>query len=333
LSELRQDRTTGTWVIIAPGRSRRPQPDVARVERGLVVPASNPSCPFCPGNEALLPPIIAETPGDKPPGWQIRVVPNKFPALQPDNIAPVSDGVHAVSAGKGAHEVIIETARHDLTLATLDDAALAAVVLAYRDRFTALAERPGIETVVLYRNQGMASGASIGHPHAQLIALAHETPKLAAMSAWGRRYHGDHGQCVTCDEIAFEIEHGDRVVDLTEYFVALVPFAAAEPGEIWLVPRHHQACFGETCERALADFGRLLRGVLRRLATAYNDPPYNFAIESGGQALRGAPHLHWRLRIAPHLVTWGGFELGAGMPINPSRPEDDAALLRTAHWD
>ncbi len=267
---------------------------------------------------------------DAPPGWQVRVVPNKFPALRPDCIVSAPDGAHAVFAGQGAHEVVIENSRHDWTLATFDDAALMATVAMYRARFVALAKRPGIESVVLYRNQGEASGASIRHPHAQLIALAQVTPKLSAMSLWGQRYHSEHGRCATCDELAFEMAHGERTIEVTEHFVALAPFAAERPGEVWMVPRQHQASFGEIGDRALDDFGRLLRHVLRRLADVYNDPPYNFAVESGGLSHREAPHLHWRLRVAPVLVNWGGFELGAGMAINPSRPEDDAALLRAA---
>ncbi len=283
-----------------------------------------------------MPGILAEVPDHAPPGWQLRIVPNKFPAVRPS--LPLSlqmKGPHMTVAGHGHHEVIIESPRHDANPALLSDDHIRALASLYQRRFSELSAQPGIETVVLFRNHGAAAGASLPHPHSQIIALAMTPPRLRALADWMHQSWQDTGRCVTCDEL--EVERADcrRVVESTQDFLAVVPFAASVPFEIWIVPRRHQASFTDMSEAECADFGQILRNALRRLRSACGDPPYNFAVESFGFLGRDAPapHAHWRLRIAPDLVTWGGFELASGVPINPSQPEADADLLRKAAPD
>ncbi len=328
MSEFRQDRTRGAWVIIAPERGRRPHEWHSGDAAASPVPPFDPACPFCPGNERQLPGIIGETPADTPPGWRVRVVPNKYPALRPE--APPAPSAGRAAPGFGHHEVIIETGRHDAALATLADADLDAVVRAYRHRYTALMTQPGVKAVLVFRNHGGRAGASLLHPHSQVMAIGMTPPRLAEAAAWARAQFASEGRCVTCDEIARELADGKRIVEATDHFVALVPYAAANPFEQVILPRRHHAAFAETDDAALAELGRLLRRSLHRLRTALDDPPYNFVIESVEADPADAPFLHWGLRIVPILVRPGGFELGSGLPINPSLPEDDAAALRAA---
>jgi UDPglucose--hexose-1-phosphate uridylyltransferase len=328
MSELRQDRTTGSWVIVAPQRGRRPQMR-ERGERAQRRARFDPTCPFCPGHEAQLPGVVAETSAQDAPGWRLRVVPNKFPAvqLQPP---PLSGGDHQARPGHGVHEVIIESPWHDAEPATMSASELTAVVSVYRERSRILLEQDDTEATILFRNYGQRAGASLAHPHAQIIALDFVPPKLAAMENWAKRYYSQHGACALCEELAIERKNGTRIVDENERFVAMVPFAAEYPCELWVVPKQHQASFTALADDAFGDFAGLLGRALRRLRAALDDPPYNFVVDSAPKGEDAAPHLHWRLRLVPDIVTWGGFELGAGLPINPSRPEDDAALLRGA---
>jgi len=233
-------------------------------------------------------------------------------------------------AGYGFHEVVIESPRHDADLATMGADALRVVVTGYRDRLRTLFDRPGIETAVLFRNQGPTAGASLVHPHAQIIALGMQPPRLAEIGAWGRRHHEMHGRCATCDELKLELEEGTRVVEGNVHFLSLVPFAAEHPFEVWIVPQRHQASFTALADDESDAFGELLGRVLQRIKSVLDDPPYNFVVESAAKADFGAPHFHWRLRVVPDIATWGGFELGTGLPINPSSPEDDARALRGA---
>lgn len=333
MSELRQDPTTGAYVIVAPERSRRPA-GAAGHSGSTPAPAFDPNCPFCPGNEAQLPGILAETPAEVPPGWLVRVVPNKYPAVtpQPEPVAS-TDGAHSARPGYGFHEVIIEGPRHDADLAIMSPAELEAVVGSYHQRFCEMWRRDGVAAVILFRNHGSRSGASLVHPHAQVIALDFEPPRMRRMAEWGAHQMRETGRCPTCAELEGELASHVRIVDQSDAFVALAPYAAECPYELWLVPKRHHASFADTNLPELADMTTLLGRTLRRLKAAHDDPPYSFAIESAGPGTDGADHLHWRLRIVPDLVNWGGFERGAGMPINPSSPEADAAQLRASLID
>jgi UDPglucose--hexose-1-phosphate uridylyltransferase len=331
MSELRQDRTTGAWVIVAPERGRRPRQRSAAAPAPDRAPEPEPPCPFCPGNEHLLPGIVEEVSAADPPGWCVRVVPNKYPALRPELAPqPLHAPFHTALEGYGVHEVVIESPRHRADLDSLSDPEISAVVGAYHRRSLMLMRKPGIEAVLLFRNNGRSAGASLRHPHAQLVALPLVPPRLRAMTDWARQRHRESGRCVTCEELDIERADGRRLVEESAHFLLLVPFAATVPFEMWLAPKRHQAGFAEAEAEELADLGVLLRRALARLKAALGDPPYNFVIESPGKGEEGAADQHWRLRIAPDTVIPGGFELGAGIPINPSKPEDDAAALRAA---
>lgn len=328
MSELRQDRASGTWALIAPRRGQRPQAAAPARPSGPL-PSFDPKCPFCPGHEGLLPGILAETRASGEPGWTLRVVPNKYPALQAQAETPhVAE--HVAHAGYGFHEVIIESPRHDAELDTFSADERRAVMRAYRDRSRALFAAPRIETVTLFRNHGPSAGASLLHPHAQAIALAMVPPRLAALNEWSKRHHAEHGACATCTELQIETRRRNRVIEETGQFVALVPFAAEHPYETWIVPLEHQASFIDLDDDALAEFGALLARCVRRLKKVIDNPPYNFVVDSAPKHEFRAAHFHWRLRLVPDVAIWGGFELGGGVPINPSSPEEDAAALRTA---
>lgn len=330
MSEFRQDRTSGNWVIIAPERGHRPHswrhPGVA----AEFAASFDPSCPFCPGKERLLPAIIEETPSDEPPRWCIRVVPNKYPAVHAENgRTPSTGSAGPLLAGYGYHEVIIETPRHDADLPMLSDSHVNAVVRTYRHRYLELSARPGIEGVLVFRNHGRRAGASLAHPHSQVIATGITPPRSAALAAWARSLYARHGRCVLCHEVELEAADGRRIVEVTERFLVLVPFAATSPFEQWIVPKRHRASFGQSNDLELEEFSQVLQRALYRLKITLADPAYRFVIESGMAADTDALCSHWRMRIVPDLVHVGGFELGTDLPVNPSLPETDAERLRT----
>jgi UDPglucose--hexose-1-phosphate uridylyltransferase len=331
MSEFRQDRTTGEWVIIAPEREQRPREHLSQREADGPVSALDHSCPFCPGNEAQLPGIIAEKESSEPPGWQLRVVPNKYPAVRLD--ASSSGGIllpNHVLAGVGSHELVIESPLHNASLTSMSIAEIEVIVTAYRHRFAALLDQTCIEAVILFRNQGVASGASLAHPHSQLIALSLVPPWVRSKARWARQHYHDHSVCLICEDVERESLDGKRVIGRTPWFMAMVPFAATVPFEVLLVPTRHQSSFTEIDDNEVADLARLLQGTLRSLDLVRDSPPYRLVIESATKPEVTSPHTHWRLRIAPDLVKWGGFELGTRMPINSTYPEENAALLRQA---
>jgi UDPglucose--hexose-1-phosphate uridylyltransferase len=329
MSEIRQNRMTGDWVIVAHERKRRPQQHRAGVSVIDRLPRYDPTCPFCPGNEQQLPGIVVQTAVAEAPGWQVRIVPNKYPVVRPDGLPPH----HAASVGiaiegYGHHEVVIECPRHDADLVTMSDAEIFAVLSACRHRVVALFEKPKIEAVILFRNHGTSSGASLLHPHTQLVALSMVPQWLRLRSEWSQQQYTTSSRCIICDEMEREQIDGTRIVEATQSFLALVPFAASVPFEVWLVPKRHQASFTQISESELADLTGVLRMSLQRLNAVHGNVPYNLVVDSACTSEMHMPHIHWRARIVPDLVTLGGFELGTRLPINPSSPEEDAASLR-----
>ena len=328
MSEFRQDSTTGAWVLIAPERARRTRQDRAPERRPI--PAFDPACPFCPGNENLLPEIVSEVAAAAAPGWQVRVAPNKYPAVREDVSSETGAADARTIEGHGTHRVIIESPRHDADFDTLTGEGLNSVLGVYRAQFAELADRSGTESVILFRNRGVAAGASLPHPHAQIISLPMRPPQIVLSEHWARDHYDRHERCAACSMIQSELEDGRRIVEATAHFAAFVPFAAACPFEIHVYPVRHVPCFAQAAERELADLATLLRRVLRRLKHTIGDAPSNWVLDSAVAREQESPFLHWRLRIRPALAVWGGFELGAGIPINPSLPEKDAGALRSA---
>lgn len=275
--------------------------------------------------------VLEETPAAGSPGWGVRVVPNKYPALRPGDDVPVRDDFPWVSMpGLGHHEVVVETPCHDAEPESMDRGELAAVLRVFRRRYAVLITRPGIEAVVVFRNRGPQGGASLAHPHAQVIASGLVPPRLAAVRDWAGWHHAETDRCVTCEVLERELAVGERVVEATTGFAALVPFAATAPFELRIVPLRHQGAFAEASDAELAELAEVLGRSLRRLNAALGDPSYNYVIDSGTAKDAGAPHAHWSLSVVPGTSRPGGFEVGGGLPINPSLPEADATALRAA---
>lgn len=329
-SELRQDPFTREWVLIAPERAHRPR----RAPEPPTVPtwteAVEPDCPFCPGNEDRTPEELWRLPG--PDGnWDVRVVPNRYPFLStglgPVRHRPLTPFLAADASG--AHEVVVETPRHDLDLPDLDDAAATRVFAAYRARWHALlALRPGL--ILPFRNHGEAAGTSLGHPHSQIVAVPVVPPRYRQRFDIARAYHDDHGTSLHADVLAAEIGDGARVIAVADHVVALAPFASAAAYEIRVVPRGDQASFQGISDAALAETARMVRRLLAALRDLLGDVPYNYAVVSAPDGEERTAFDSWHLDVLPRLTTAGGFELATGIAVNTVPPEQAAARLRRA---
>jgi UDPglucose--hexose-1-phosphate uridylyltransferase len=328
MPELRKDPVVGRWVIISTERGRRPSDFVSESVRPL-----GANCVFCPGNESRTPhEILAGRPPDSAadgPGWSFRVVPNKFPALRIEGeLEPAGEGLYDRMNGVGAHEVVIETPDHAATLATLPVDVVADVLLAYRDRVVDLKKDPRFEYILVFKNHGAAAGASLEHPHSQLIA----TPIIPIMVLeelkGAAAYYEMKERCVWCDIVRQERRSRRRVITEAHGFMAVAPFAPRFPFEAWVLPTTHRSAFEETSMDALRGLAEVLGDVLRRIDRVLHHPPFNFMLHTA--PLREGPldHFHWHLEIIPKLTNVAGYEWGSGFFINPVPPEDAAAALR-----
>lgn len=326
--ESRQDRLTKQWVTFAPSRSARPKqttddahdPDDDRPVEG---------CPFCPGHEEMLPSILWELDDAATLPWRTRVVPNKFSAYEPDR-APYhqSCGLYHSRASRGHQEVIIETPYHYQSLAQMPLAHVDAVLQTYLERYRILRADENDVIPFLFRNHGASAGASIAHPHSQLIGIDFSPPQIEREERAARAWYDDTGQCPYCTMIEDELDAETRLVWTSDAFVAFVPFAAQVPFEMWILPREHEPEFGRLSPPDRQELARALHAALNRLHSGLGDPDYNFFVRTALAHEPEAPYLHWSLRIRPRTTVQAGFEQSTGVQVNPSIPERDAALLR-----
>ncbi|MCS6919810.1 MAG: DUF4931 domain-containing protein [Fimbriimonadales bacterium] len=331
MPEIRWDLITEERVIIATERSRRPHDFKKADTPAEPTPEFVANCPFCVGNEGMTPPEVdafreAGTAPDTP-GWRVRVVPNKFPALAPEGSLQLREqGIYTLADGLGVHEVIIETPKHHETppLAPLEQWTDA--IRMYQRRLQALAQDERLKTILIFRNEGKAAGASLEHPHSQLVGLTFIPPVLQRHIEGVQRYRGRHGTHPFEAIIEQELREGVRVVRQTERFLLYAPFASRAPYELAILPLEPTARFEQMPDEALAEFAALLQNALQRLNAVLSNPPYNYMLFTAPNGYEGEFWLH--LRIAPRLSIDAGFELGSGVGINITAPEDAARYLR-----
>ena len=278
----------------------------------------------------MLTSILAEWPRRGHDHWQARVVPNRYPVLTPEGSTSRSvEGPYMTMQGHGHHEVIIESPRHDDDIATMSSADVLTLIEAYHQRFVHLRQDDRIVLILIFRNHGPRAGASLIHPHSQLITTGMVPRNVRWTEHELQRHFDEWGRCVYCEIVEFESRERRRVVLENPSFLAFVPFAADVPFETWIVPKRHHADFGQITEPEKLDLAEALRVILARFATKLHDPDYNYIFNSSSR-LVSEPQSHWYVRIRPRLVTRAGFEIGSGIRINPSLPEADAAFLNEA---
>ena len=332
MPQLRQDRTTKEWVIIATERSKRPH-DFKKGKPVAERPIYKEDCPFCAGNEHLTPhETLAYRSGGHADskGWWVRVVPNRFPALSPEGSLERKEEKEffRMMDGVGIHEVVIESPLHNQFLPLMEDKQVEEILLAYRERYLALREDPRIKLIIIFKNHGEAAGTSLEHPHSQFVGTAVVPSNIRRKLEEAARYYDDHGCCVYCDLVEEELSFGKRIVMDTEKFVVLQPFASRSPFETWIIPKEHQASFGLISMEDSKKFAKILRTTLFKLYSKLNDPDYNFVIHTAPIKDEGEDYYHWHLQITPRLTTPAGFEMGSGIFINVSLPEETAQFLK-----
>ncbi len=332
MPELRHNILTHEWVIIATERAKRPEEFARKPQEKKPLPSYVSVCPFCPGNERMTPKETYVVPDTN--HWQVRVTPNKFPALTYDGEPQRSvQGIRRTITGVGIHEVIIETPDHSKAMAQLEDRQVETVIQAYLDRFRFAFADPRVEQVTIFKNHGEAAGTSIEHPHSQIIAIPVITSQLRDRMINSLRHFDEYRECIFCRVLEVELREGVRLVQETEHFVSYVQFAALTPFAMLIMPRRHMSCFAEMTDAEAADLARNLRRTLARLYHGLRDPDFNFTIRTAPSDDTGVKYYHWYVSIIPRLTKMAGFELGSGMYINVSLPEEDAKFLRGVKVD
>ncbi len=328
MPELRKDPIVGRWVIISTERGKRPSSFTAVSKR-----VAAKMCPFCPGQESNTPPEILayRSPGSQAnqPGWTLRVIPNKYPALIVEgSLDRAPQGIYDKMHGVGAHEVIIETAEHAHDLVDMTDQEAKDIFWAYRERMLDLERDHRLKYILIFKNHGAAAGASLEHAHSQLIATPVIPKRVTEEIDGARKYFEFKERCIFCDIVRQEILEKERIVADYDAFIAVQPFAPRFPFETWIIPKTHQSSYLELSDEEYLVLARSFKDILYRLKVALNDPPFNYILHTRPVSREHTEYYHWHFEIIPKLTKVAGFEWGTGFYINPTTPEEAAAYLR-----
>ncbi len=329
----RYDPFSDQWTIVAPEREGRPNEFAARAVR-----RNQSTCPFCLENEGQTPPSTAQwSLPDSPYAWDVRVVPNKFPAVCPVQL----DKPHSNHASpfprwgeqreaEGVHEVIIESADHRVDWSEFSPAHLALVLQAYRHQLRMAAEAHQLRYGLVFKNVGPAAGASIEHAHSQLLALQEIPPWVTAREARCTQHLEATGRCLTCDWLEWELHEGERIVEANPEFVVVCPWFSRVAGECWIVPRQHTTHFTDSDSDTLAS----LAESLARWSSYWpcgQERSYNVILQTAPLMEAHAEASHWSIQVLPRRTAVAGFEWATGCTINTLAPETAADAMRSAH--
>lgn len=322
-SELRQDLVTGDWVVIATGRAKRPD-EFSAFERLASDSMDDPfEHPEESGQESDLL-IYRKSEGD----WSLRVLPNKYPALSTGRtMRELSEGPYTALAGIGSHEIVV-TRDARLSLAHLEVWQVAEVFDAYQERYLALMNKKRIAYIQIFHNHGKEAGASIAHPHSQLLAIPVVSPYIELELSGAERYYRKNKHHVYGIMTEYERAAKKRIVFENEHFVAFCPFASRAAFEVWIVGKRENPYFERITEEEKFAVAEALQQVLLALHAGLHDPPYNFYVHTAPCDGRDFPHYQWHIEILPHTAVWAGFELSTGIEISTIQPEVAAAHLR-----
>jgi UDPglucose--hexose-1-phosphate uridylyltransferase len=337
MPELRKDPIIGRWVIIATERAKRPDQFSSPAEEAYV----EKPCPFCEGSESQTPPeIYAVRPNRTPknkPGWELRVVPSISPFLRIEgDLDRHGKGLYDLMNGIGAHEIVIETRQHIANMADLSEEQVARVITCYIDRITDLEKDKRFKYVLIFKNYGwIAGGGRLKHSRSQLIATPVNPKRVKEELVGARQYYDYHERCVFCDLIRQELESKERLILDIDGFIAITPFAARFPFEVWILPKKHSSDFTNLEMPLRLDLGRILKKVLMKLKKGLNDPPYNYILHTAPFRRAKVGYwksidydYHWHIEVMPRLTRVAGFEWATGFYICPLPPEDAAKFLR-----
>ncbi len=323
VSQLRLNPLTGRWVTIVAERGQRPS-DFAPRTRVVESDPDRP-CPFCPGNEESTPPALERL--DEGGSWRMRVLPNRYPAFSGDEPFSVHHlgPVHVEAEASGIHEVFVFTRDHHGGLHDLSDTDAADVVRVLQRRFSEHAAAANLRYTQAIINHGREAGASLAHPHGQILGLPFVPGEVLEEQRGFNRFEGG---CILCATVEAELVDRVRVVFATDDVVCICPFWSGAPFELMIIPRSHDLHLTDSADRTVAAVGVAIRDAIAHLRAAVGDVSYNLVVRTAPHHYGGA--FHWHVNILPKLHTTAGFERGTGVLINIVPPEAAAEHLRHA---
>lgn len=322
MSQIRKDILTGQWVIFAANRHKKPY---AFKHMHTVLDNMESDCPFCPGNETETPKTKFCTKKDGK--WCIRVFDNMYPAIDIDKYEKDEDSFYISKSGRGVHELIVDTPDHKIQTSQLSTDEFADVVKVMKERLINARDTEGVEYVQIFKNNGPMAGASISHSHWQVMGIPFVPEEQEKYSESFSKYKRENNHCLMCDIIKHEREKKIRIVDETEKFIALSPYASRVSFEIWVVPKKHMSSLAELKEEDMLDFAEIFLKMLNKVDKLRAGVCYNIGFEDETSKSEKGVH-HWYVKIMPRISAMAGFEYSTYGYINPVLPEAATKRLR-----
>jgi UDPglucose--hexose-1-phosphate uridylyltransferase len=332
-SELRFDLISKDWVIIATGRAKRPE--TFKKEKRKIEELPREKCPFCQISTQEKPVLIFSK-GKKiktrkiPKNWTTIVVPNKYPAFIPyPKLGKKKEGkFYQKMNAAGFHEVVI-TKDHKKSLGQFKIEEVKEVIDVYQERYLNLMKKNFVNYVSIFHNHGEAAGASIAHPHSQIITTPLIDVDLKRALLNSENYYQKDKKCIYCQMNNWEKKVKKRIIFENKEFLVICPFASKEAFEIIITPKLHLPYFEKITEKEKWQLAEAFQIALKKLYKGLNNPAYNFYLHTAPCDGKNYPYYHWHWTILPKTATWAGFELGARMEISTIEPEKAAVYLRS----
>lgn len=328
ISELRQDIVSGDWILIAPARQARPEFFAKKGKPAeYILPKSK--CPFeNPQKSGNAPPVLVyqnKTGKD----WFLQIIPNKYPAVGPGKCGIIKrDGIYRAQAGTGSHEIVI-LRDHDKHLAQYKKEDIRSLLLGYQDRYRSLSGEECVAYISIFHNYGREAGASVPHPHSQILALPVVPPDVSHSLNGSREYFHKHGKCIHCAMLDSELKEKKRIVFQNKKAVVFAPYASRSNFELRIFPKRHEAFFEKVDKDELLFVAEALQQALLKIDKGLKGPSFNFFLHTAPVVLhQDYQHYHWHIEILPKVSTFGGFELGTGIDIIGIPPEMTAEFFR-----
>lgn len=326
MPEIRLNLISREWVIIAKERAKRPH-EFIKKSNEMIIPEIDKNCPFCPFNEKMTPPAFYTFPKSK--NWKIRAFPNKFAALsKEEKFLKEFYGLKRVVSGFGIHYVLVETPKHNAKLCFLNPKEIATILKSIKKIFLINSEDLSIKHIIIFKNYGEEAGTSIIHPHLQIIGTPIIPMQIRDRLNAYLHYYEDTGKCLFCDTLEDELQDNKRVIINTKNFTVFIPYAALSPFHTWIFPKHHSSSFSKITNEEIEDLSIALKAILLKLYKGLNDPAFNMVIRTLLPQESKLEYFHWYITIIPRVSKTAGFELGSGMFINTSLPEESANYLK-----
>lgn len=335
MSEFRQNIITQEWVIISAERSNKPKGIKEQVVKtDINIPEYDINCPFCPGNEKKFEIIETYNVKDNGSDWSVRSIENKYKILANYDTCPIqpsrfeNNGIYMKYDGCGLHEVVIETPYHNEIIPKMTKKQVEDIISAYYNRHIEFGKIKNNLITIIFKNHGVKAGASQPHAHSQIVASRIVPLNTRYMLFETQKYFDSKGICVFCEVLEFELKEEKRIIYENKLFVSLVPYAAAEPHEVWIIPKIHNADFNRTTEEERSYFADALQNILIKFYHAFNNPDFNYVIYNAPYHLSDVPFFHWYMRLIPRIKIAAGFEIGTRIGVNTVYPEESAKILR-----